>query len=182
MLQDFLKNHNAAEAEDLFISFFPTFPRAKDLFKRGASRLNVQSGLSEASMYPQFSATPLQGDALLLDLGLPRKRYRALQQFFNNLKRSFKANTGLKPPRILPPRREMETVWKAMQGPLKAKSVVVGSSTIVHWCISNWLVYLHSTPALRSTIKFGATTSQEATYQWCYVVMPSQWLVHHGRS
>ena len=133
-------------------------------------------------MYPQFSATRSQGVGLLLDLGLARKRYRTLQQFLNNLKRSFKANTGPKPPKILPPRQQMEKASKATWGPLKSKSVVVGSSISVHWCISHWLVYLHSTSALWSTIKMGHLRPGSATYQWCYVVMPSQWLVHHGRS
>ena len=111
MVQDFLKGYNAAEAEDLLVSFFSSSPPGKGLFKRVATRLNVQSGLSEASMYPQFPATPSQGVGLLLDLGLPRKRSRTLQQFLNNLNLSFKANTGLKLPKILPPRRQMEKAW-----------------------------------------------------------------------
>ena len=161
MLQDVLKNYNTAEAKDHLVSLFSSSPSAQGRSKRFATRLNVQSGLSEASMYPQFSATPSQGVGLLLDLELPRIHCRTLQQFFNKLKRSFEANTGLKPPKILPPRRQIEEAWKLMPGPLKAKSVVVGSSISVHWCICDWLVYLHSTPALWSTRKFWTTTSQE---------------------
>ena len=105
MLLDLLKTYNAAEADQLLVTFFSSSPRAKGPFRRVATRLNVQSGLSGASMYPQFPATASHGVALLLESGIRMKCYRTLQQFFSNLKRFFKAATGIKPPKILPPRR-----------------------------------------------------------------------------
>ena len=81
---------------------------AKGAFKHIARRLYVLGRLSEASIYPHFSAGPSQGIDQLLDLGLLKNGTSCYSSFYNNWKRSFKANKGLKPPQILPPGQVME--------------------------------------------------------------------------
>ena len=99
--------------------------------------------------------SPEEAVALVLDLGIPRRRLRVLSRFIYKLADVWYKQTGLRIGKPMPGRRRVNLAWKRMKEPLHLVGHIDKKTGIrnVCWPFDHWINYVFTQPCLYGTIQ-----------------------------
>ena len=99
--------------------------------------------------------SPEEAVVLLLDLGIPRRRFRVLSRFFSKRADVWYKHTGLRFGKPMPGRRRVNLAWKRMKEPLHLVGHIDEKTGIrnVSWPFDHWINYVFTQPCLSETLQ-----------------------------
>ena len=99
--------------------------------------------------------SPEEAAALLLDLGLPRRRLRVLSRFVSKRAEVWYKQTGLRFGKPIPGRWRVNLAWKRMKEPLHLVGHMDKKTGIrnVSWPFDHWITYVFTQPCLYATLQ-----------------------------
>ena len=118
--------------------------------------------------------SPEEAVALLLDLGIPRRRLRVLSRFISKRAEVWYKQTGLRFGKPLPSRRRVNLAWKRMKEPLHLVGNIDRKTDIrnVSWPFDHWINYVFTQPCLYETL--------QPSRLWVRLHCESRWLSCSG--
>ena len=115
-------NAYSQDVEDALVQFFTSSGLGRQLLHSIYTRVNPgadKQGLNQLlRCHSDAQCSPEEAVALLLDLGIPRRRLRVLSRFISKRADVWYKQTGLRFGKPMPGRRRVNLAWKRMKEPL----------------------------------------------------------------
>ena len=114
-------NAYSQDIEYALVQFFSSSSLGRQLLYSIYTRVNPGADKQRLNQLLQWHSdaqcSPEEAVALLLDLGIPRRRLRVLSRFFSKRADLWYKQTGLGFGKPMPGRRRVNLTWKPMQEP-----------------------------------------------------------------
>ena len=115
-------NAYSQDVEDPLVQFFSSSSLGRQLLHSIYTRVNPGAGKQRLNQllrwHSDAQCSPEEAVALLLDLGIPRRRLQVLSRFISKHAEVWYKQTGLRFGKSMPGRRRVNLAWERMKEPL----------------------------------------------------------------
>ena len=150
-------NAYSQDVEDALVQFFTSSGLGRQLLHSIYTRVNPGADKQRLNQllrwHSNAQCSPEEAVALLLDLGIPRRRLRVLSRFISKRADVWYKQTGLRFGKPMPGRRRVNLAWKRMKEPLHLVGHIDKKTGIrnVSWPFDHWINYVFTQPCLYET-------------------------------
>ena len=145
--------------EDALVQFFPSSGLGRQLLHSIYTR--VSQGADKQTLnqllrwHSDAQCSPEEAVALLLDLGILRRRLRALSRFISKRAEVWYKQTGLRFGNPRPGRQRVNLAWKRLKEPLHLVGHIdkINGIRNVSWPFDHWINYDFTQPCLYETLQ-----------------------------
>ena len=151
-------NAYSQDVEDALVQFLTSSGLGRQLLHSIYTRVNPGADKQRLNQLERWHSdaqcSPEEAVALLLDLGVARRRLRVLTRFFSKLADVWYKQTGLRFGKPMPGRRRVNVAWKMMNEPLHLVGHIDRKIGIrnVSWPYDHCINYIFREPCLDETL------------------------------
>ena len=152
-------NAYSQDVEDALVQFFTSSGLGRQLLHSIYTRVNPGADKQRLNQllrwHSDSQCSPEEAVALLLDLGIPRRRLRVLSRFISKRAEVWYKQTGLRFGKPMPGRRRVNLAGKRMKEPLHLVGHINKKTGIqnVSWPFDHWINYVFTQPCLYETLQ-----------------------------
>ena len=153
------RNAYSQDVEDALVQFFSSSGLGRQLLYSIYTRVNPGADKQRLNQllrwHSDAQCSPEKAFALLLDLGIPRRRLRVLLRFISERADVWYKQTGLRFGKPMPGHRRVDLAWKRMKEPLHLVGHIEKKTGIrnVSWPFDHWINYVFTPPCLVETLQ-----------------------------
>ena len=147
------------DVEDALVQFFTSSGPGHQLLHSIYTRVNPGADKQRLNQllrrHSDAQCSPEEAVALLLDLGIPRRRLRVLSRSISNRADVWYKQTGLRFGKPMPGRQRVNLAWKRMKEPPYLVGHIDKKTGIrnVSWPLDHWINYVFTQPCLYETLQ-----------------------------
>ena len=152
-------NAYSQDVEDALVQFFSSSGLGRQLLHSMYTRVNQGADKQRLNQLLRWQSdaqcSPEEAVALLIDLGIPRRRLRVLSRFISKCADVWYKQTGLRFGKPMPGRRRVKLAWKRMKEPMHLVGHIDNKTGIpnVSWPFDHWMNYVFTQPCLYETLQ-----------------------------
>ena len=152
-------NAYSQDVEDRLVQFFSSSGLGHQLLHSIYTRVNPGADKQRLNQllrwHSDAQCSPEESVALLLNLGIPRRRLRVLSRFISKRAEVLNKQTGLRFGKPMPGLRRVNLSWKRMKEPLHLVGHIDNKTGIrnVFWPFDHWINYVFTQPCLYETLQ-----------------------------
>ena len=152
-------NAYSQDVEDALVQFFPSSGLGRQLLHSIYTRVKPGADKQRSNQFlrshSDSQCSPEEAVALLLDLGIPRRRLRVLSRFICKRAEVWYKQTGPRVGKPMPGRLRFNLAWKRMKEPLHLVGHIDKKTGIrnVSGPFDHWINYVFTQPCLFETLQ-----------------------------